>query len=97
MKKKVKEAQTALDKAVFDQYRKLTEDEIKTLVIDDKWGATLEGRIIGEIERVTQQLANRVKELDERYAEPLPQLEAEVEMLSSRVNDHLKRMGVLWN
>ncbi|MFM6209433.1 MAG: type I restriction endonuclease subunit M, partial [Planktothrix sp.] len=53
MKKKLKDAQTTLDKAVFAQYRKLTEDEIKTLVIDDKWGATLEGRIMGEIERVT--------------------------------------------
>ena len=97
MKKKVKDAQTVLDKAVFAQYRKLTEDEIKTLVIDDKWGATLEGRIIGEIERVTQQLASRIKELDERYAEPLPQLVDEVEALSSRVDEHLKRMGLLWN
>lgn len=97
MKKKVREAQTALDEAVFSQYRKLTEDEIKTLVINDKWGATLEGRIIGEIERVTQQLANRVKTLEERYAEPLPQLVEEVEVLSSRVDEHLKRMGLSWN
>ena len=97
MKKKVKDAQTVLDKAVFAQYQKLTEDEIKTLVIDDKWGATLEGRIIGEIERVTQQLASRIKELDERYAEPLPQLMDEVETLSSKVDEHLKRMGLDWN
>ncbi|CAD5984755.1 type I restriction-modification system subunit M [Planktothrix agardhii] len=97
MKKKVKEAQIELDKAVLAQYPKLTEDEIKTLVINDKWGATLEGRIIGEIERVTQQLASRIKELDERYAEPLSQLVDEVEMLSSRVDEHLKRMGVSWN
>lgn len=97
MKKKVKDAQIELDKAVFSQYRKLTEYEIKTLVINDKWGATLKGRIIGEIERVTQQLANRVKTLEERYAEPLPQLVDEVEVLSSRVDEHLKRMGLSWN
>jgi type I restriction enzyme M protein len=95
MKKKVKEAQTELDKAVFAQYRKLTEDEIKTLVIDDKWGATLEGRIIGEIERVTQQLASRIKELDERYAEPLPQLVDEVEALSSKVDQHLRKLTIV--
>jgi type I restriction enzyme M protein len=94
MKKKVKEAQIELDKAVFAQYRKLTEDEIKTLVINDKWGATLEGRIIGEIERVTQQLASRIKELDERYAEPLPQLVDEVEVLSSRVDEHLRKLTI---
>jgi type I restriction enzyme M protein len=94
MKKKVKEAQTELDKAVFAQYRKLTEDEIKTLVINDKWGATLEGVIIGEIERVTQQLASRIKELEERYAEPLPQLVDEVEALSSRVDEHLRKLTI---
>ncbi|MEB3826817.1 hypothetical protein [Phormidium sp. CCY1219] len=96
-KKAVKEATDALDKAVFAQYPKLTEDEIKGLVVDDKWQATLEGAISAEIERVTQQLANRVKELEERYAEPLPQLVDEVEALSSKVDEHLRRMGLDWN
>ncbi|MBO1346000.1 MAG: N-6 DNA methylase [Hormoscilla sp. GUM202] len=93
-KKAVNNAQTALDKAVFSQYAKLTEDEIKTLVVDDKWHGTLEAAITAEIERVTQQLANRVKLLEERYAEPLPQLEEEVEVLARRVEDHLQRMGL---
>ncbi|MBC6456093.1 MAG: type I restriction-modification system subunit M [Hormoscilla sp. SP5CHS1] len=93
-KKAVNNAQTALDKAVFSQYAKLTEDEIKTLVVDDKWHGTLEAAITAEIERVTQQLANRVKLLEERYAEPLPQLEEEVEVLARRVEDHLQQMGL---
>lgn len=93
-KKAVNNAQTALDKAVFSQYAKLTEDEIKTLVVDDKWHGALEAAITAEIERVTQQLANRVKLLEERYAEPLPQLEEEVEVLARRVEDHLQRMGL---
>jgi type I restriction enzyme M protein len=95
-KKAMKDAQTALDEAVFAQYPKLTEDEIKTLVVDDKWQATLKTAIAAEIERVTQQLANRVKTLEERYAEPLPQLVQEVEALSSKVDEHLKRMGLVW-
>lgn len=95
-KKVLKDAQMELDEAVFAQYPKLTEDEIKALVVDDKWQATLETLIQGEIERVTQQLANRVKLLEERYAKPLPQLEQEVETLSSKVDEHLKRMGLLW-
>jgi hypothetical protein len=90
-KKAVKEAQEALDKAVFAQYPKLSEDEIKKLVVDDKWQATLKAAIQAEIERVTQQLANRVKTLEERYAEPLPQLMQDVEALSSKVDEHLKR------
>ena len=97
MKRVVKEAQASLDKAVFAQYGKLTEAEIKGLVVDDKWQKTLEAAISGEIERVTQQLANRVKTLEERYAEPLPQLVQEVEVLSSRVDEHLRRMGLEWN
>lgn len=50
-----------------------------------------------EIERVTQQLANRVKELEERYAEPLPQLVDEVEVLSSKVEEYLRTMGLEWD
>jgi type I restriction enzyme M protein len=92
-KKAGKDAQTALDEAVFAQYPKLTEDEIKTLVVGDKWQATLKTAIAAEIERVTQQLTNRVKALEERYAEPLMQ---EVEALSSKVDEHLKRMGLVW-
>lgn len=96
-KKAVKDAQTALDEAVFAQYPILSADEIKVLVVDDKWQATLKGAIWAEIERVTQQLANRVKTLEERYAEPLPQLVQDVEVLSSKVDEHLKRMGLVWN
>ncbi|EGR1109118.1 type I restriction-modification system subunit M [Vibrio cholerae] len=95
-KKAVKEAQDALDLSVFQQYPKLSIDEIKTLIVDDKWLATLESNIIAEIERVTQQLANRVKELEERYSEPLPALTQSVENLSDKVADHLKAMGLEW-
>jgi type I restriction enzyme M protein len=95
-KKSVKAAQEALDKAVFEKYSKLTEAENKTLIVGDKWLATLQTNIIAEIERVTQQLANRVKTLEERYAEPLPVLIQNVEVLSAKVDEHLKKMGQVW-
>jgi type I restriction enzyme M protein len=95
-KKAVKEAQEALDLAVFNQYPKLTVDEIKTLIVDDKWLATLQAKIIAEIERVTQQMANRVKELEERYDKPLPIITKSTENLSNKVADHLKAMGLEW-
>ena len=94
--KALKEAQDALDLAVFKQYPKLSIEEIKSLIVDDKWLATLESNIIAEIERVTQQLANRVKELEERYSEPLPALTQSVENLSDKVAGHLKAMGLEW-
>jgi type I restriction enzyme M protein len=96
LKKAVKDAQTALDGCVFVQYPQLSEAEIKTLVVDDKWQATLKAAIQAEIERVTQQLANRVKTLEERYESPLPQLVRDVEVLSNQVDEHLRRMGLEW-
>lgn len=93
-KKEVKLAQEALDFKVLEHYPKLNEAEIKTLIVEDKWLATLQANIQAEIERVTQQLANRVKTLEERYAEPLPQLTKDVEQLSAKVNEHLKAMGL---
>ena len=96
LKKKVKELQEALDLNVFNKYPTLTEDEVKDLVVQDKWFATLNSNIEAKIERVTQQLANRVKELNERYAEPLPQITQNVEDLSAKVAEHLKAMGLEW-
>lgn len=90
----LKEAQEALNLAVLKQYAKLTEKEIKVLVVKDKWLATLEANIVTEIERVIQRLANRVKELDERYAEPLPSIEQSVGALSEKVYAHLEAMGM---
>lgn len=95
-KKALNVAQDALDVAVLKQYPKLSVDEIKSLIVEDKWLATLESNIVAEIERVTQQLANRVKELEERYSEPLPALTQSVENLSDKVAGHLTAMGLEW-
>lgn len=95
-KKAVKDAQEKQDALVFRQYPKLTVNDIKTLVVDDKWLATLQASIVAEIERITQQLANRVKTLEERYSSPLPTLVDEVAVLSRQVDEHLKKMGLVW-
>lgn len=95
-KKAVKDAQEALDKQVFEQYPKLTLEEIKTLIVEDKWLATLQASIVAEIERITQQLANRIKTLEERYSEPMPALVENVATLSDKVDEHLKKMGLAW-
>jgi type I restriction enzyme M protein len=49
---KVTDAQEALLLKVAAQYGKLTEDEIKTLVVDDKWLATLAAAVQGELDRL---------------------------------------------
>ena len=92
----MKDAQKALDAKVAAQYAKLTEDEIKTLVVDDKWLGTLAAAVQGELDRVSQTLTGRIRQLAERYATPLPQLTDEVAALAARVDGHLKKMGAVW-
>ncbi|HAS6020276.1 TPA: type I restriction-modification system subunit M [Vibrio vulnificus] len=95
-KKKLKEAQEELDLVTFKQYAELTIGDVKALVVEDKWNAALQAGIQAEIERVTQQLANRVQDLEARYAEPLPTLTQTVDGLSEKVAAHLKVMGLEW-
>jgi type I restriction enzyme M protein len=96
-KAKRKAAQEDLDKKIDAKYSKLTEAEIKTLVVDGKWMARLQAAVQGELERVSQTLTGRIRELAERYVTPLPQLEHEVATLAARIDEHLAKMGALWN
>ena len=91
----LKVAQESLMGKVFHQYAKLTEDDIKTLVVDDKWVASIKAAVQGELGRVSQTLTGRIRQLAERYATPLPQLTDEVAALASRVDGHLKKMGAV--
>lgn len=95
--KAVKDATKALDAKVAAQYARLTLPDIQTLVVHDKWLAALAARVQGELDRVSQALTGRIRELTDRYATPLPQLTTEVEALSAKVQEHLKRMGATWN
>jgi len=96
LKKRVKEAETELDKAAYEKYPKLTEAEIKTLVVDDKWLAKLDADVHGEMDRISQTLTQRVKELTERYETPLPEIASHADELEAKVNRHLESMGFSW-
>ncbi len=96
LKKHLKEAEASLDGRAYAQYPKLTESEIKTLVVDDKWLTALNAAIHGEMDRVSQQLTQRVKELAERYEIPMPQMVDRVAELEAKVNCHLEKMGFAW-
>ncbi len=95
-KARLKAALEDLDAKLDAKYPKLTEDDIKTLVVDDKWLATLAAAVQGELDRVSQTLTGRIRQLAERYATPLPQLTDDVATLASRVDEHLKKMGAVW-
>jgi type I restriction enzyme M protein len=96
LKKNLKEAEAALDAKAYSRYPKLTEADVKTLVVDEKWLAALDATVHSEMDRVSQQLAQRVKELAERYETSLPQMINRVAELEAKVKHHLEKMGFSW-
>lgn len=69
------------------------EEEIKQLVIDKKWLATVSSMIHSEMQQVTQQLTSEVIAIAERYEHTLADLDKELKDYENKVMEHLKEMG----
>jgi type I restriction enzyme M protein len=93
LKKAVNGAETQLDTLAYALYPKLTEADMKALVVEDKWLVAIAADIHSEMDRISQALTQRVKELAERYEVPLPMLTSKVADLSAKVAAHLQMMG----
>lgn len=96
LKKRHKEAEAALDSQAYTQYPKLTEAEIKSLVIDGKWLSALGDAVRDEVDWVSQRLTHRTKELADRYEAPMPQIASQVAEFETSVSLHLEKMGFSW-
>jgi len=94
VRKSAKEFKAKLDQKTLLKYAELTTDEVRTLVIDDKWGASVSRRAAAELDALTLRLVERLRELGDRYAETLHDLDSEVAALSAKVAEHLAAMGV---
>lgn len=95
--KKIKKLQQQLEGLVWNQYKLLTDDDIKTLVVDDKWMERLDNDIHGEMQRISQRLTQRIKELADRYDVSLPIQIKKIKELETKVNAHLSKMEFVWN
>ena len=95
LKKQLKPQDTALDAKAYAHYPQLTPAQITTLVVDHKWLATLNAAIHSEMDRISQTLTQRITELTERYAAPLPALSQRSSELEANVTRHLAAMGVV--
>lgn len=93
-KKAAKEAEAALGLATLKKYGDLSESDVLTLVMDDKWHAAITNRVAFEVEALTFSLVNRIQLLGERYAETVEALENQLEQLGAKVTRHLVDMGV---
>jgi type I restriction enzyme M protein len=97
LKAEVKNLDEALDKLAYEKYPKLTADEVRNIVINDKWLPAIETSVQAEMDRLSQQLTGRLKELIERYERPLPQIELTLAESEEKVKHHLEKMGFIWN
>jgi type I restriction enzyme M protein len=96
LKARLKTVQQDLVAKIDSKYAVLSVEEIKALVVEDKWQATIAAAVLGELDRVSQTLTGRIQQLAERYAVPLPKLTEKIAELSAKVEAHLKLMGAVW-
>ena len=93
-KKTPKDARALLDAEILARYATLRSSEVADMVLRSKWMASIEDGIQAVVERLTGELVNRVRVLEERYTESLPELERRVEGHGATVEGHLRRMGL---
>ncbi len=87
-------ASKSLNERALEKYAALEDVEIKQLVVEDKWFASLRKAVNEVLHDTGGRLATRLRELDERYARPLPDLQRDVNTFEAKVEEHLRKMGV---
>ena len=92
--KRARAAQGDLNHQVLARYDTLTDVELKTVVVDDKWFGTIENATVGEVRRVMRQFVERLRRLDQRYATALSEIQRDVDTFGKMVHEHLERMGI---
>ena len=93
LKKEFKLAEESLDNKLLKKYSELKEDEIKVLVVEDKWLKSIESAVKEELNNISQRLTQRIKELAKRYENTLPELQTKAKELEESVEKHLAKMG----
>lgn len=89
----VKELNKALDDKVKEKYADLSEDDVKKLLVNNKWSFAIFDGIKSLYDATSHKMASRVTELAERYEKTLPEWEAEVSGYEKKVKAHLREMG----
>ena len=93
LKKEIQQLERDLDKAIYEKHSFLKEDEVKDIVIKEKWLKSIQQSLQGVLDQVGQKLSERIKQLHERYEDALPEQSKRVSGLEKKVTGHLKKMG----
>lgn len=87
------DAEAVLDGKAYAKYPGLGEDDVKALVVDDKWMGALLIAVRDEMDQVNHGLTQRTGELARRYDTSVLAFAREVADLEQTINGHLETMA----
>lgn len=93
IKDEIKALGTQMLKGIVEAYASLTEEDARNLIIQQKWLASIEQRIVGEMSNAIHRLFGDVTTLVERYEHTLADLTKDYDSKTATVLNHLKTMG----
>ncbi|WP_187881029.1 type I restriction-modification system subunit M [Helicobacter pylori] len=84
-----------LELKAFHQYKNLEINEIKDLIIQDKWLNSLKNALENKIQKRTNAFTSALNEIISSYSNSLLELDKEVKESESKVLEHLKDLGLM--
>ncbi|WRG58378.1 type I restriction-modification system subunit M [Helicobacter pylori] len=84
-----------LELKAFHQYKNLEINEIKDLIIKDKWLNSLKNALENKILKRTNAFISALNEIISSYSNSLLELDKEVKESESKVLEHLKDLGLM--
>ena len=99
LNKELKDMKADLTEKVKEEYDSFSAcpDLLRVFVVDKKWLKTLRGKFYEEQDNAVLDIISRVQALHDRYADTLPQLEANERQLETEVGKCLEQMGYQLN
>ncbi|MCQ2696516.1 type I restriction-modification system subunit M [Helicobacter pylori] len=88
-------AHEELELKAFHQYKNLELNEIKDLIIQDKWLNSLKNALENKILKRTNAFISALNEIIQTYSNSLLELDKEVKESESKVLEHLKDLGLM--
>ncbi|GAA8545489.1 type I restriction-modification system subunit M [Helicobacter pylori] len=88
-------AHEELELKAFHQYKNLEINEIKDLIIKDKWLNSLKNALENKIQKRINAFASTLNEIISSYSNSLLELDKEVRESESKVLEHLKDLGLM--
>ncbi len=88
-------AHEELELKAFHQYKNLELNEIKDLIIQDKWLKSLKNALENKILKRINAFTSALNEIIQTYSNSLLELDKEVKESESKVLEHLKDLGLM--